>query len=115
MTISPTAPEKPRFACTSAGRRRIRANGISLHLLEWGDAGRPGLCFLHGGAAHAHWFDEVAAPFVDRYHVVALDQRGHGQSDWPPAGGYATEDFASDPALVMVPLGWRPRLDDGRR
>jgi len=68
--------------------------------------GRPALCFLHGGAAHAHWFDEVAAPFADRYHVVSLDQRGHGQSDWPPAGGYATEDFAGDLRALMDSLGW---------
>jgi pimeloyl-ACP methyl ester carboxylesterase len=95
-----------RFACASARSRRIRANGLSLHLLEWGSPGRPALCFLHGGAAHAHWFDEVAEPFADRFHVVSLDQRGHGLSDWPPDGSYATEDFASDLGAVMDALAW---------
>jgi pimeloyl-ACP methyl ester carboxylesterase len=44
---------------------------------------------------------------VDRFHVASLDQRGHGQSDWPPAGRYATEDFAADLAAVMDALAWR--------
>jgi pimeloyl-ACP methyl ester carboxylesterase len=96
-----------RFACASARSRRLRASGLSLHLLEWGSAGRPALCFLHGGAAHAHWFDEVTGPFTDRFHVVALDQRGHGLSDWPATGQYATEDFAGDLLAVMDALEWR--------
>ncbi len=96
-----------RFACASARSRRVRANGLSLHLLEWGSPGRPALCFLHGGAAHAHWFDEVTAPLVARFHVVSLDQRGHGLSDWPATGGYATEDFASDLTAVMDALAWK--------
>jgi pimeloyl-ACP methyl ester carboxylesterase len=109
MTTAPTAivHGHNRFACASARRRRVQANGLSLHLLECGQPGRPALRFLHGGAAHAHWFDEVTAPFVDRFHVVALDQRGHGQSDWPPTGRYATEDFAGDLAAVMDTLAWR--------
>jgi pimeloyl-ACP methyl ester carboxylesterase len=78
-----------------------------LHLLEWGVPGRPTLCFLHGGAAHAHWFDEVTGPFVDRFHVVSLDQRGHGLSDWPETGAYATEDFARDLLAVMDALAWK--------
>jgi pimeloyl-ACP methyl ester carboxylesterase len=96
-----------RLACASARSRRLRASGLSLHLLEWGSAGRPALCFLHGGAAHAHWFDEVTGCFADRFHVVALDQRGHGLSDWPATGQYATEDFAGDLLAVMDALEWR--------
>jgi pimeloyl-ACP methyl ester carboxylesterase len=39
---------------------------------------------LHGGAQTAHSFDEVAPPIARRHHVVCLDQRGHGDSDWAP-------------------------------
>lgn len=81
-------------------------NGLTLRALEWGAPGRPGLCFLHGGSAHAHWFDGVAPAFADRYHVIALDQRGHGESDWPPGAAYGTEDFVSDLLGVMDALGW---------
>jgi pimeloyl-ACP methyl ester carboxylesterase len=61
---------------------------------------------LHGGAAHAHWFDAVAAPLAERRHVVALDQRGHGESQWAQPPAYATRDFARDLVGVMDCLGW---------
>jgi pimeloyl-ACP methyl ester carboxylesterase len=77
-----------------------------LRALEWGEPGRPGLCFLHGGSAHAHWFDGVAPGFADRYHVVALDQRGHGESQWPAVPAYATPDFVADLVAVADALGW---------
>ena len=37
------------------------------------------LC-VHGGAAHAHWFDFVATGFIEDHHVRAIDLRGHGDS-----------------------------------
>jgi pimeloyl-ACP methyl ester carboxylesterase len=95
-----------RFGCQRARSRRVRAGALSLHLLEWGVPGRPALCLLHGGAAHAHWFDQVTAPFEDRFHLVSLDQRGHGLSDWPDSPSYGTEDFAGDLLAVMDALGW---------
>ena len=86
-------------------------NGLTLRALAWGRGGRPGLCFLHGGSAHAHWFDAVAPAFADRYDVLSLDQRGHGESDWPAAAedgrAYATESFVSDLLGVVDALGWK--------
>ncbi|OLC08135.1 MAG: hypothetical protein AUH42_02285 [Gemmatimonadetes bacterium 13_1_40CM_70_11] len=81
-------------------------NGLALHALEWGAGGRPALCFLHGGSAHAHWFDAVAPAFADRWHVVSLDQRGHGASAWARPAAYATEDFAADLLGLFDALGW---------
>jgi pimeloyl-ACP methyl ester carboxylesterase len=95
-----------RFGCGEARSFRIDANGLQLRLLEWGEPGRPPLCFVHGGAAHAHWFDGVAPAFADRFHVVALDQRGHGESEWPRPPSYATEDFSADLAAVMDRMRW---------
>jgi pimeloyl-ACP methyl ester carboxylesterase len=95
-----------RFACERARHRTFPVGGLRLHALEWGEAGRPGLCLLHGGAAHAHWFDGVAGAFADRFHVVALDQRGHGESQWAVPPAYATEDFAADLAGTADRLGW---------
>jgi pimeloyl-ACP methyl ester carboxylesterase len=94
------------FGCETARRRSFSVNGLALNALEWGEPGRPALCFLHGGSAHAHWFDGVAPAFADRYHVVSLDQRGHGASDWSPAAAYATPDFAGDLLGVADALGW---------
>jgi pimeloyl-ACP methyl ester carboxylesterase len=94
------------FACESAVPRVVDAGGVRLSMLEWPAPGRPGLCFLHGGSAHAHWFDLVVPAFVGRFHVVSLDQRGHGQSDWPDPPSYSTQDFAADLVVVLDALGW---------
>ena len=100
-----TAPT--RFACETARQRTLKVGGLALHALEWGEPGRPALGFLHGGSAHAHWFDAVVPALGARYHVISLDQRGHGRSQWAPRPAYATEDFASDLVGVMDALGWR--------
>lgn len=99
-----------RFGCASARHRAVSVNGLRLHALEWGEEGRPPLCFLHGGSAHAHWFDLVASAFADRFHVVSLDQRGHGESDWATPPAYATENFAADLLGLMEALGWREMI-----
>jgi pimeloyl-ACP methyl ester carboxylesterase len=98
-----------QFACATSSSRRITVNGLSLHMLEWPAPGAPGILFLHGGAAHSHWFDGVIAPFIGRYHVISLDQRGHGASAWPDPPAYATEDFVSDLVALTQALGW-PRM-----
>jgi pimeloyl-ACP methyl ester carboxylesterase len=98
-------PVRP-WGCATARPRELVVRGLRLHLLEWGEPGRPGLGFLHGGSAHAHWFDAVAPAFAGRFHVVALDQRGHGLSAWPQPPAYATEDFAGDLLGVLDALGW---------
>src|SRR5437899_1221124 len=85
-----------RFGCEIAHKQSVKVNGLRLNFLEWGMSGRPVLCFLHGGSAHAHWFDLVAPAFVDRFHVIALDQRGHGESQWAAPPAYATENFSAD-------------------
>lgn len=96
-----------QFGCSSARSRKVLISGLELHLLEWGKSGHPPLCFIHGGSAHAHWFDAVAPRFADRFHVVSLDQRGHGESGWPRPPAYASEDFAADLAGLMEALGWK--------
>jgi pimeloyl-ACP methyl ester carboxylesterase len=94
------------LGCERAQARIIEVNGLRLHLLESGARGAPALCFLHGGAAHAHWFDAVTPAFTDRFHVVALDQRGHGESQWAVPPAYRTEDFTSDLLALMSAMGW---------
>src|SRR4029453_15859157 len=55
--------------------------GARVHYLAWGRPGQGGLVFVHGGAAHAHWWTHVAAHFARDYRVLALDLSGHGDSD----------------------------------
>jgi pimeloyl-ACP methyl ester carboxylesterase len=94
------------FACESARNRRLAVRGLDLHVLEWGPPAGTGVLLLHGGAAHAHWFDAVATALGDGRHVAALDQRGHGESAWARPPAYATEDFAGDVVGVLDALGW---------
>ena len=101
-------PPTVRLGCETARRRSVVIGELSLSFLEWGTAGRPTLCFLHGGSAHAHWFDRVAPAFVDRFHVIALDQRGHGESAWAKPPAYATENFAADLLGFLDTLGLGP-------
>ncbi|MCC7486931.1 MAG: alpha/beta hydrolase [Burkholderiales bacterium] len=76
--------------------RHVRAGALNLHYLDYGTAGRPVILCVHGGAAHGHWFDFVAADFRRDHHVLAIDQRGHGESDWADPPAYAYADYAAD-------------------
>ena len=93
------------LACETARSRTRTVRGLRLHYLDSGRAGAPLLCFLHGGAAHAHWFDRVTPAFSDRCHVIALDQRGHGESEWAEPPAYGTADFTGDLLELMDQLG----------
>src|SRR5689334_9371077 len=59
----------------------VDVEGTSVHYLAWGEPGRRGLVFVHGGGAHAHWWTHVAARFADEFRVLAIDLSGHGDSD----------------------------------
>jgi lipase len=51
---------------------------------EWGDESSPALVCLHGVTSHGRHFAKLAERLADRFHVVALDLRGHGGSTWEP-------------------------------
>ena len=76
--------------------RHVEVNGVRLHYLDYGGEGKRPLLCLHGGGAHAHWFDFVADAFTADFHVMSLDNRGHGDSAWaePPIYDYA--NYVSD-------------------
>ncbi len=87
--------------------RLIDANGVRLHLLDYGGEGKRPLLCLHGGGAHAHWFDFVASAFTSDFHVLALDQRGHGDSAWAEPPDYGYDAFISDLQQIVEKLGGR--------
>src|ERR1700730_12490940 len=60
---------------------------MRFHYLDCGGDGHP-IVFLHGGGLNAHTWDVVALMLHERYRCVALDQRGHGDSDWLPQSDY---------------------------
>src|SRR5262249_2179450 len=76
--------------------RFITVNGLRIHYLEWGMADKQPLIMLHGIGRVAHTFDHIAPHFASRYHVLAVDMRGHGDSSWDPKGAYLVEDYVKD-------------------
>jgi esterase len=76
--------------------RYLEVNGVRLHYLEWGEPDFETLLFLHGFMGHAHVWDHVAPTFAERYRVLALDQRGHGESDWANDASYTISDHYVD-------------------
>lgn len=81
--------------------------GVRLHYLDWGDPARPAAVFLHGGSAHAHWWDFTLPLLAQRYRCIALDLRGHGDSSRPPDGNYTLAAYADDVCAAIDALGLR--------
>jgi len=92
----------PEVVLPEHGRRLIR--GLRLHYLDWGTAAQRPILFLHGGGLNAHTFDLVCLALRRDHHCVALDQRGHGDSDW--ASDYSTPQHAADVAAFVDYLKW---------
>jgi len=69
---------------------------LEIHYVEWGLPSAPALVLLHGGSAHARWWDFVAAELSPAHRVIALDLRGHGDSSRIEPPSYLIEDYVSD-------------------
>ncbi len=80
------------------------ADGVRLHVLEWSREGVP-LVLLHGVGNEAHLWDDFVPSVAPHYRVIALDQRGHGDSDWDPEGRYDAESMTADLEAVLDALG----------
>ena len=90
--------------------RTAQGKGLRIHYLDWGTAGKQPLILLHGIARTAHNFDHLAPRFTDKYHVLSVDLRGHGDSEWSKEGAYLVEDYVSDVEALIAELGLRNLL-----
>jgi pimeloyl-ACP methyl ester carboxylesterase len=88
----------------------ITVNGLQLHYVEWGQLGKPALLLLHGFQSNAHTWDTFSAAMAETYHVLALDQRGHGDTTWAPGGDYTPEAFIGDIVSFIDTLNLAPIL-----
>ena len=86
--------------------RWITINGMRFHYLDWGNPDKPPFLLLHGGAQTAHSWDFFALSMRDDYHVIAPDQRGHGDSDWSEEGNYDPDFHVADMAAFTDAIGW---------
>jgi len=85
--------------------RTFESQGLKLHYVDWGNAGAPLLVLLHGTRDHARSWDWTAQTLKDRWHVVAPDLRGHGDSDWSPDGAYLYPYYVLDFVELIDVLG----------
>lgn len=81
---------------------------LKLHYVDWGNDDAPPLLLVHGGRDHCRSWDWVAERLCDRYHVIAPDLRGHGDSAWSPDGNYDMDAFVYDLAQLIHQLDLAP-------
>lgn len=84
-TEFPIHPDAPRWfekaLAIPFSEGWVSVDDARVHYVAWGEVGRRGLVFVHGGGAQAHWWTHVATLFAHEFRVVAIDLTGHGDSD----------------------------------
>jgi len=83
----------------------VDVEGAKIHFLTWGDTNNPGLFFVHGFSANAHWWDFIAPAFIEDYCVVAIDLSGSGDSDHRES--YSQEIYAKEIKSVCDAMNWK--------
>jgi pimeloyl-ACP methyl ester carboxylesterase len=83
---------------------------LRLHYADWGNAGAPHMLLVHGVQDHCHSWDWFADAFTDRYHVLAPDLRGHGDSEWVRGSGYHHADYLYDLDQLVRQRGLAPTV-----
>ncbi len=85
----------------------LAPDGLRLRYLDWGNPGAQPMVLLHGLQDCARSWDFFAHNMRSEYRVLALDHRGHGDSDWarPPTTGYRLQDYVSDVEALVEQLG----------
>ena len=76
--------------------RSVQVGALQLSYQEWGNPDAQPIIMLHGFGVSGHMFDEFADRMQDRYRLLALDQRGHGDSEWSEEGDYTRTAFVED-------------------
>ena len=95
----PHAPDIAYRSCNVVVRRQ------RFHFLEWGAPEAPPILLLHGGHQSAHSWDLVSLHLAQKYRIIALDQRGHGDSEWARNGDYSNLTMAQDAQAFVAAIG----------
>ena len=93
-----------RTSTTTPADRAVPGDGVRLHARDWGGSGQA-VVLLHGLASNARIWDGVASRLAGAgLRVVALDQRGHGDSE-QPSSGYDFATLGRDLSAALPALG----------
>jgi pimeloyl-ACP methyl ester carboxylesterase len=101
-TKATTAPERQRRLFTGADGQAIVADVAG--------SGPPVVLAHGGGQTRAAWARTAAALMQAGHQAIAIDMRGHGESEWSPSGAYTFDDFAADLLAISAQLPERPAL-----
>ena len=91
MTVPSTGPTS----------RTYFSQRLRLHYVDWGNPTAPPLLMVHGGRDHCRNWDWLAERLRDRWHVIAPDLRGHGDSQWSAEGSYRMDSYIYDLAQLI--------------
>ena len=80
---------------------------LRLHVAEDGDPSSPPILLLHGITSFGGTWDWLAPTLAERFHVLRLDFRGHGESDRAP-GAYTSSGYVSDAVAALQHAAGRP-------
>lgn len=103
--VLPSAPDWFRAAlAVPEEQSAVQVDGTRIAYRVWGEPGKPGLLFIHGGGANSYWWTHVAALFAADHRVVALDLSGHGDSDH--RDDYSVERWTRETMAVSDAAGF---------
>jgi len=91
----------PSISCKS---RNLLINGLRLHVLDWGEPTNPSLILLHGGVVTCRTWGPFCAMLAHKYRLIAVDMRGHGDSEWPRDGDSNHNAMANDLAKLITTM-----------
>lgn len=100
MAAQESTPDAKQFT-----DQYVQANGLRFHYLDWGSLEKPPLVLLHGVGQTCHTWDLFAAAMSEHFHVMAFDQRGHGDTDWAADKDYSRASMVEDANAFTDALG----------
>ena len=99
------SPPRPVVPLSNERAQVISVNGLRLLCRHWGDASAPAVVLLHGLRGFSGTWRTLAASLAGDHHLIALDQRGRGDSDWDVHHNYYTDAYLADLEGVLDQLG----------
>lgn len=83
----------------------VNTGDLNLAIYEYGDSANPKVLLLHGFVSTGLTWHDVSTALADRWHVIAVDQRGRSFSDHAPDGEYSTESYVKDAKALLDRMG----------